>query len=300
MDDPTQPTQKSSTPLKKRITSLVPLFGANRASTERVTHHLTHCGLVGVPFAGSFAEVPYLLKVCRVVAANDLHRHILNLAMVAKVPALREQLLAELDGMPFHRDVLLHSQQRTQAWRWHGDLRPDVQAAKWYFIAAWMGRSGDAGTTRELASGFSPRFNAGGGSSIVRFVSARESLAEFGEAIRATEISCLDAFEFLKKIGDHPLTGLYVDSPWPDASLQYVYDFAARDYERLQQALTAYANATVVVRYCDHPLIRQLYQTRDGWRFEQYVTRKQSNNSMNEVLIIRNSPHDPYEPPPKT
>jgi hypothetical protein len=148
-----------------------------------------------------------------------------------------------------------------------------------------MGRGGKAGSKGEFNQGLSVRWEAGGGDSATRFRSAVESLTEWSEALLPWNFQVLDAFEFLDKCKDRPRHGLYVDAPWPDAGDKYTHRFDERQQRKLAGALGAYRETRVVIRYGDHPLIRELYPESE-WTWLRQASRKQSNDECEEVLII--------------
>lgn len=207
--------------------------------------------------------------------------------MTVASPVTRPQLYACVEHMPWHPDVLEHAQRRCAAWNWHGDLRADVQAAKWYFIACWMSRQGFCGTDQEFEQRFSKRYGLSGGSSLKRYNSAVADLTAWGDALRKCEFDCIDAFKFIARCRDEPGVGIYVDSPWPDVDTNYTYTFARPDYTRLATALSLFELATIVIRYGDHPLIRDLYRESDGWKIEEYNARPMRGRPSTELLISK-------------
>lgn len=77
--------------------------------------------------------------------------------------------------------------------------------------------------------------------------------------MRRCEFVRMDAFEFLEKCKDTRETGIYVDAPWPDDGDRYKHKFSEGDQRRLAAKLARFERARVVIRFGDHPLIRELY-----------------------------------------
>lgn len=85
---------------------------------------------------------------------------------------------------------------------------------------------------------------------------------------------------------DESNVGIYADAPWPDAGDGYSVRFAKQHQCTLAGMLASFQKARVVVRFGDHPLIRQLYP-RDRWHWIEFENRAQSNEKFNEVLIVK-------------
>lgn len=161
-----------------------------------------------------------------------------------------------------------------------------VDWAAAYFVATWMGRGGQAGTKSEFNQSLAVRWGATGGTSARRFQSAIESLAAWGKALGPWEFVCLDAFAFLDLCKDRPGHAVYVDAPWPDAGDGYKHRFPDVMQRRLAIRLRSYEHTKVVVRYGDHPLIRELYP-EDGWIWHRHDSRDMHNGTVSEVLLVR-------------
>ncbi len=268
-----------------RINALAQWFGGNRMLAESVGRALGRLRWCGVPFAGGCPELPHINTAAGV--ANDLHRHIVNLARVVRNDALVEQLVRRLDGLLFHPDELAAAQQRCRDRDILGatDETPDIEWAADYFAACWMGRGGCAGKRREFDQCLSLRWTSNGGDSAVRFRSAIDSLRDWHMALRKWSFSCLDAFEFIGNVRDAEGHGIYVDAPWPDAGEEYRHGFTREQQTSLAEALGGFKRTRVVVRYGDHPLIRELYpESRWTWLIQS--GRNQRNGTTAEVLII--------------
>lgn len=81
--------------------------------------------------------------------------------------------------------------------------------------------------------------------------------------------------------------GIYSDPPWPDAGEEYLWRFTEQDHRDLAAILNRFERIRIVVRYGDHPLIRELYTPEDGWSWIECETRNQGNNAVKEALIVK-------------
>lgn len=272
-----------------QITALAPWFGGNRMLAENVGRALGRLRWCGVPFAGGCPELPHIQTSAGV--ANDLHRHVINLARVVRDEALVDQLVSHLDGLLFHPDELAEAQRRCCERETPGQTgdSPDVAWAADYFAACWMGRGGYAGKSGEFDQTLSFRWTSSGGDSAVRFRSAIESLRDWHRALRHWSFSCLDVFEFIANVRDAVGHGLYVDPPWPDTGFAYRHAFTDEQQASLAEALAKFERTRVVVRYGDHPLIRDLYSA-SRWTWLEQTSRNQRNGALAEVLIVNGGP----------
>lgn len=275
-------------PTKMKTTALVPVFGSNRLNAERPGEILNGCKFMAVPFAGGMPEVRHLKA--RTIVVNDRHSHIINLAMVAadarRGPAMRRKL----KRLAFHPLILRTAQRMCRAWeeggtdKWDG-ITPILSWAVDYFVCAWMARNGEAAKDSEFSAGLSIRWDAGGGDSVVRFRSAIESLREWQTVLSRCTLQCMDAFTFLDKVGDIEGHGIYADPPWPGDGFAYKHKFTEAMQRRLAEKLTTYKVTRVVVRYGDHPLIRELYPP-SAWTWHELTGRTQTNADKAEVLLV--------------
>lgn len=274
-----------------KVTALAPWFGSNRSLAHRVGELLDGCKWVGVPFAGGMSELLHI--TAPTVLVSDLHRHVLNLAAVVANELDCPRLVRMLDALPYHPDVLAAAQARCAEREaaadadWFGGgpqpLPCDLLWARDYFVSAWMSRNGSAGTRGEFAAPLSVRWCAGGGDSAQRFRSATDSLAAWSAVMRRCTFVRCDVFKFVPDAPDLPRHGLYLDPPFPDAGDGYKHGFTTEDQRRLSRLLARFERTRVVVRYYDHPLIRELYA---GWHWEHPEGGKtQTNQAAPEVLL---------------
>jgi site-specific DNA-adenine methylase len=241
------------------------------------------------------SEVPYIKA--RTIVLNDVHRHIINAAYIAAHPQLGPKMYRRLRRLPFDQELLDQSRQ-------HCILRersatdadpssdlPEDERLQWacaYFSTCWMGRSAKAGTTDEFKGGLPLRWNAGGGDSAVRYHNAVLSLPAWRRTLRRCNFSTLDFRKFLAKCKDAPRHGIYSDSPFPDAGDTYKHDFTREDHRDLAKLLAQYKLSRIVVRFYDHPLVRELYP-ESIWQWQRIDGgRDQANQETPEVLLIRN------------
>lgn len=270
-----------------KTTCIAPWFGSNRMLGEHVGTTLAGCEWVGIPFMGGGAELLHIKA--RTIVANDLHYHVINLAMTVAHPEYGPQLYRRLRRKLFHADELKAAQLALSDGH-HAPLdeTPGIDAAEAYFVSQWMGRSGKAGTDGELKGGLPVRWEAGGGDSAVRYRSAVKSILAWRKILERCTFTCLDAFAFLDKCKDAAGHAIYVDAPWPDDGDGYAHKFDHAKQVKLAEKLASFEHARVVVRFGDHPQIRELYRPELGWAWQEIEGRTQANATKREVLIVRN------------
>lgn len=271
---------------KMSITALAPWKGSNRMLGPEVGKLLAGCEWVGVVFAGGMAEVPHIKA--RTLLVNDLHLHVINCARVLTHPTRGAKLIRRLRRYEmFHPKTLALAQVHCQ----HIDpeqVDTEEELITWaeqYFIAAWMGRSGIAGTDGEFNGNLSVRWNAGGGDSAVRFHNAVRGLKAWRQTLRRCNFTTLDFRKFLAKCKDETKHGIYSDSPFPDGGEDYVHKFTLQDHRDLASLLSGFTDTRIVCRFYDHPLIRELY-LEPRWKWHYLEGRKQSNEKAPEVLLV--------------
>lgn len=274
------------------IRGVAPWFGSNRMLAEHVGRLVGKRAWVGIPFAGSMTEVLHL--DARTIAVNDIHRGIINLARVMADPLTGPMLYRRLRRRIFHPAELAEAQVCAESDSECGDLfggavEPDPLAwAEAYFVAVWMGRSGQAGTPGELRGSTAMRWEAGGGDSAVRYQNAVKSIPAWRRFMRRCTFTTMDFADFLAKCKDNPAHAIYCDPPFPDAGDAYTHPFNPDKQKRLAELLSGFSSCAVVCRFHDHPMIRDLY--RDGWIWHTLDGRDQHNKETPEVLLTRNVP----------
>lgn len=268
-------------PEAPEVTALAPWFGSNRMLGKFVGEELRGCKWVGVPFAGGMSELVHV-KASTIVV-SDLHRHVINLANVVATQGAR--LREELELLAFHPDTLQTAQQHCQAWEEQPDKSLNYEAAKWYFVACWMGRSHKCGIDDEFNGGVSIRWNANGGDSNKRYRSAVASLDAWVSIMKRCNFSVLDCFDFLDRCEDAPRHGVYLDPPFPGPGDRYKHRFTEEQHRRLAVRLLEFKNVRIVCRFYDHPLVREIYP-QPKWTWSFLKGRTQANTEAPEVLII--------------
>lgn len=272
--------------MARKVTALTPWFGSNRMLAKHAGELLTGCRFVAIPFAGGMSELLHI--GARTILVGDLHRHVINLANVLRDDRAGPALIRRLRRTPFHEAA--HRMARTicrDVEAGEGQV-PPVQWAQAYFMAAWMGRNGVAGTGGEFRASFSVRYDGNGGDSATRFRSATEALRDWRKVMPRCTFVVRDCFELLADVKDEEGTGIYADPPWPDDGDSYRHKFDGGQQRRLAATLAAYTRARVVVRYGDHPLVRELYPA-PHWRWVELTGRTAANKGKAEVLLVNDA-----------
>ena len=276
-----------------RVSALAGWFGAGRTIAENVGAALAGCSWVGIPFAGSMSEVPYI--GARTILCNDKHRHVINLARVIQSDRLRPQLIRSASEILFHPDELAEAQEFCKGHE-PGD-EPDLACAVNYFVCCWIGRRAKAGLIDEFNGRPSVRWKSDGGNSSVRYWSALRSLAAWRKPLAKCTFETMDALDFLDRCEDIAGCGIYIDSPFPGAGRRYRHNAGQTDaeertwHERLRDSLERFKKTRIVARFYEHPLIRELYGMRPGyseWEWLTFTGRKQTNDEAQELLLVRN------------
>lgn len=283
-----------------KTTAIAQWYGSNRTLAATVGKQLGKLDWCGVPFCGGCPELSHIKA--RTGMASDLHRHIINLARVIRNPELNADLRKRLDATLFHPDELEAAQRscldREAENVGYGALfgypemdpqRPaDYANIEWaydYAISTWMGQGGRGGCPGEFEQKQSMRWTASGGDSCTRFRSFADSLEAWNVALRPWNFVCMNAFKFLEECKDNEGHGVYTDPPWVEEGGGYTHPFTERMHRDLAKRQAQFKTARVVVRYGDCPLIREIYPA-SNWNFIEQTSRAQTNDDVNEVLII--------------
>lgn len=240
-----------------KITALAPWFGSKRNLAATIVEELGPHRIYWEPFCGSMA-VLLAKPPCVMESVNDLHGDLINLARVIQDDQLGPHLYRRLRRTLMHEQLQREAADRHRARGYLGNVPPDLEAAADYFLCAWLGRNGVAGT-ESYHQGFCLRYTANGGHAATRWASVVDSIPAWRRRVRNVTIICRDAFEILPKIADAADTCLYVDPPYLVKGAKYVHDFAAADHLRLAEALRRFTKARVVVSYYDHSSLADLY-----------------------------------------
>lgn len=289
---------------KPTIGSVANYFGSNRMLASKPAEIIGKTDWVGIPFAGSMAEVPFFQS--RSIVCNDRHRAVLNLCAVIKNEVDRRGLYAMIMDTPFHESQLQESQNYCKRYEALTDetrqlfskfqstiegetIAPNLEWAYHYFICAWMSRSGTAGTKNEFNGSMSVRWEGSGGGSAKRFYSAARSLVQWRRCFQRCEFTCMDGFEFidraLKSDKDGYERAIYCDPPFDGGPGDaYKHSFSAGQHERLHDSLSRFKHTKIVVRYYATERILSLYA---NWKVHRFEGRKQTNDKAPEILIER-------------
>lgn len=252
-----------------KISALAPWFGAKRNLAAAIVEELGPHRVYWEPFCGSMA-VLLAKPTCVMETVNDLHGDLVNLARVVQHdvlgPLLYRRLRRTLMSDVLHREAAERHRARGDA----GDGAPDVEAAYDYFLCAWLGRNGCAGT-QSYNQGFCLRFTANGGHAATRWTNVVDSIPAWRRRLRHVTILCRDAFELLPRIEDAPGTAIYLDPPYLAKGAKYVHDFEDAQHARLAEELRRFKKARVVVSYYDDPRLDALYA---GWTRRSIIVSK--------------------------
>jgi DNA adenine methylase len=191
--------------------------------------------------------------------AVDLHGDLTNLARVVQDETLALKLFERLN-----RTLMCETLHREAAQRYHDrgygscDDTPNLDYAYDYFLCAWLGRNGVAGT-QSYNQGFCARFTANGGHAAKRWQSAIASIPDWHYRLMNVNILRRNVFDVIDRIEDKTGTVIYADPPYLVKGCKYVYDFVDGDHKRLADALHRFRKTRVVVSYYDHPKLNTLY-----------------------------------------
>lgn len=297
------------TTLTPRIGCIANWFGTDRTIAPEAGRQLGKLDWCGIPFCGGLGIVQHI--TARTILANDLHRHVINLARVVADDARKDALAARLAAMPFHPDALAEAQAycREQdapvSSLFGGEsvvAADDLEWAAAYFVCSWMSRAGSSGCDGEFDAPLATRWTAGGGDSNTRYRNAVASLEAWNQQLTRCTFECMDGFEFIEQVlkkdasptrGDE-IRGLYVDPPFPGPGKAYTHQLTPDDQQtfggqrRLAGLLNGIKTYKVCVRYYDHPLIRELYP-EGKWTYLRPNSKTQTNKEVAELLLV-NSP----------
>lgn len=285
-----------------------PWYGSNRNQAEDVGRVLAGCKWVGIIFFGGGSEAVYI--DARTVVANDKHEGMMNLCAVIADRVLGPQFYRRIKRLPIAQTVLKAAQERCIqdqiadagstglfASAAPAPKRPAVDRAVDYFVCGWMGRSGTAGTDGEFNGSVCVRWDAGGGDPAVRWKSAVKGIRSWQMIFRKYTFLNLDCFEFIanmlqaeaemmkKPRAEWELRALYGDPPFPDAGDSYLHHFDEKMQRMLAAYMVKFKYYRVVLRFYDHPLVREIYP-EDKWHYQHRVGRDAHNNKKPELLLI--------------
>lgn len=269
--------------------SALSYFGSDSEVAAQLAKYLDRCNHVTIPFVGGASILPHL--TARAIVANDLHALAINFYRV----------MSGRHG-DVEKQIAINACQHTLS---HPD---DMERAKsiasapqdyhfgevaWaYWAICWIGRKGKGGTKHQGGLP-SVRRTATGGTNASRIQAAASDLVAWAGHYERCEWTQVDFRECLKEVVDRPKCGAYIDAPWVGAGRNYLHNFTPADHRDLAKACDRFQNATVVIRYGDDPMIRELYPA-DRWTWIDASSRTQANKERPEVWIVRNV-HDQKE-----
>jgi DNA adenine methylase len=243
-----------------KITAIAPWFGGKRNLAPAIVEELGPHRVYWEPYCGSMA-VLLAKPACVMETVNDLHGDLINLARVIQHatagPALYRRLRRTMMAEPLHREAAERHKARGRC----EATEPDVDRAYDYFLCAWLGRNGCAGT-ESYNQGFCLRFTASGGHAATRWVSVVNSIPAWRRRLAAVTILCRDAFDLIPRIEDAAGTAIYFDPPYLKKGAKYVHDFSSADHLRLAEQLARFKLTRVVASYYADPQLAELYP---GW-----------------------------------
>jgi site-specific DNA-adenine methylase len=259
--------------------SALSYFGSDSEVAPELASMLDHCKHVTIPFCGGLSILPHLKA--RAIVANDLHSKAINFYrhMSGVYGEDCQRLLIERCQKTLsHPDEMIDATMRLNP-AWNGSW---VQA--WAFWAVcWIGRKGKGGTKHQPGMP-SVRRTANGGTNASRIRAASDDLVSWVKHFERCEWESVCFRQLLPKVSDSTTCGIYCDPPWVEAGDNYLHAFDEQDHIDLAECLSRFESSTVVVRYGDHPLIRQYYGEM-GWKIIEAESRDQCNAIKGELWI---------------
>jgi site-specific DNA-adenine methylase len=257
--------------------SALSYFGSDSEVAESLALMLDHCKHVTIPFVGGASILPRLKA--RAIAANDKNDLAINFYRVMSNTELtRDRLIAMCES------TLSHPSEITEAARILATPNVAALPKAWaYWAQCWIGRKGKGGTDSPAAMP-SVRRTASGGTNASRIRAAASDLHQWAKQFERCEWESVCFRVLLPKVADNRDCGVYCDPPWVGDGDAYLYSFTAEDHSELEFLLRRFEATTVVVRYGDCAMVRDLY-SHPGWRIIAAESRNQCNVMNREVWI---------------
>lgn len=250
-------------------------FGSDAGVAPELGAMLDHCKHVTVGFVGGASILTHLKA--RAIVGNDKHDAAINFYRHMSESSSRNKLVRMCRQTLSHPTEMAHAQEICKR-------RHETVLDAWAFWACcWLGRKGTGGTNRQGLK-LSYRWTANGGSNASRIKSAARNLHEWADCFEKCEWICVCFRELLPKVRDEETCGLYSDPPWVKEGGRYIHSFTEQDHRDLAKEHHRFEKTTVVVRYGDDPLIRELYP-EDRWTWIEAESRTQANTTRGEVWI---------------
>lgn len=260
--------------------SALSYFGSDSEVAPALADLLNDRAHISIPFVGGASILPHL--TARAIVCNDLNRDAIRFYRMLSGEygeSLRVQLLNRC------RRTLSHPSELERAI--HCIESGSLLGKAWgYWAMCWLGRKGKGGTDHLVNNSISVRWTAVGGTNASRLKAVKEDLEIWVEHFRRCEWTEMPFAAFLKKVKDDPKCGLYCDPPWVDAGDAYQHKFTANNHIALELHLRRFKKTKVLIRYGDHPSIRELY--RKKWHIREAVSRDQRNKVKGEIWITNN------------
>jgi site-specific DNA-adenine methylase len=257
--------------------SALSYFGSDSEVAESLAAMLDHCKHVTIPFVGGVSILPHLKA--RAIVANDKNDLAINFYRVMSNTELtRDRLIAMCES------TLSHPSEITEAASILATPNVAALPKAWaYWAQCWIGRKGKGGTDSP-ATMPSVRRTASGGTNASRIRAAASDLHQWAKQFERCEWESVCFRDLLPKVADNRECGVYCDPPWVGTGDAYLHTFSEQDHIDLAYCLSRFEASTVVVRYGDHPLIRQYYGEM-GWHIVEAESRDQCNVVKGEVWI---------------
>lgn len=255
--------------------SALSYFGSDSEVASQLAGMLNHCNHVTIPFVGGASIIPHLSA--RAIVANDRHRAAINFYRHLSNPETRSKLIFLCKQTLSHPGELEDAQEIVSAGKCHTVI--DAWA---FWALCWIARKGKGGT-RHQGGMPSVRRTASGGTNASRVRAAANDLDAWAKHFERCEWESLCFRAQIPKIADHPSNGVYADPPWVGAGRDYLHAFTEQDHRDLASLLNRFDDTTVVIRYGDAPLVRELYS---GWEIIEASSRTQSNKITGELWIV--------------
>ena len=262
---------------KLKTKSALSYFGSDSEVAERLAAMLNHCRHVTVPFVGGASILPHL--TARAIVANDKHRAAINFYRHLSNLATRPELIG------LCQKTLSHPAELDDALAINATDNKTVLGAWAFWALCWIARKGKGGTRSQKRAGMpSVRRTAVGGTNASRIRAAADDLDAWAKHFERCEWECRDFRDLLPRVADDASCGVYCDPPWVGAGDDYQHPFGESDHRDLAECLSRFEHTTVVVRYGDAELIRELYPA-PRWRIIEASARTQTNARLRELWI---------------
>jgi DNA adenine methylase len=264
--------------------SALSYFGSDSEVAKPIAAMLDHCKHVTIPFCGGMSILPHLKA--RAIIANDFHNQVINFYRFASG---RFGEVAQRELIEKCQSTLSHPEEINLAKMYCDSemLRDSLNQAWAFWVLCWVGRKGKGGTKNQGGMP-SVRRTADGGTNATRIKAAADDLEEWKKQFQRCEWESVCFRELLPKVADKPLCGVYCDPPWVGPGSGYLHSFTEQDHRDLASLLRRFEHTTVVVRYGDHPLIRELYAD-PYWTIIESESRDQCNKWKGEIWITNKS-----------